>query len=66
MAALPGVEGLRGLPPLVTQRSIQISARNTDLMNRAMLLHKTARINAPAGAATGTDAGPGANVDLSA
>lgn len=66
MAAFPVTESLRGLPPVMQPRNLQVSGRNIELMNRMMRLHESATINAPGGINVSEAALPGGQVDVSA
>lgn len=57
MPAIPVVEALRGLPPIIEARNLQISAQNIQIMNRLMEAELTASI---------ATAGLGSVVDVSA
>lgn len=69
MAAFPVTERLRGLPPVMQPRNLQISGRNIELMNRTMRLHESATVSAPGGinvSGAALPGGRGGQVDVSA
>lgn len=69
MPAIRVVEAVRGLPPPMAARNLQISAQNIQIMNGLMRTELTTRINGPAGpgGAPGLQSGgPGSSVDVRA